>query len=96
MTSSSRGLQDMYQQQHAPRKQSGQGLTMDLPRERVRKKRVPQALQRMGLHLGPLRHCGDSAVACRHISDSRFRYARFELMSQLHPNKVLSHVDKTT
>ena len=39
---------------------------MDLPRERVRKKRVPHALHRMGLHLGPLRHCGDSAAA-KHV-----------------------------
>ena len=33
-------------------------LGVVLPRERVRRKRMPHALQRMGLPLGPLRHCG--------------------------------------
>ena len=40
---------------------------MVLPRERVRRKRVPHALHRMGLHLGPLRHCGESAATAHRL-----------------------------
>lgn len=36
-------------------------LTADFPKERVRKNRVPHALHKIGLHLGPLRHWGESA-----------------------------------
>ena len=38
------------------------GVTCTLPSDRVRRKRVPQALHKIGLHLGPLRHCGESAL----------------------------------
>jgi hypothetical protein len=34
-------------------------LTMALPSVRVRRKRMPHALQRMGFPFGPLRHWGE-------------------------------------
>ncbi len=43
---------------------------MDLPRERVRRKRVPQALHRMGLHLGPFLHWGESAPSRASMRES--------------------------
>lgn len=38
---------------------SFQPLTGTLPKLRVRRNRMPQALQSTGLPLGPLRHCGE-------------------------------------